>query len=183
MNLKTQQASNTHNTHSTTMAIRTIESVSQALTSTHADQRTYTFYKEEGMWFIDLPEYISWGGKKEDLRMKAGTDQLLKMLSSGTGQVTLIIDTEPFDGAEVMELIDLCSAPKGGGIYLVEKCNGQVVNTFIWICDIALFVFGDLPTQIYIKKVEAAFVKNFELYADLPLASQCQWKQRTISNL
>lgn len=148
------------------MTIRTIESVSKRLTSTHADQRMYAFYKAEGVWYIHLPEYISRGGKKEDLRMKAGTDRLLKMLGSGKGQVTLLIDTEPFAGAEVMRLIDLCPAPKGGGIYLMETRNGVQVNEQIWICDIALFVFGDLPAQIYIKKVEASIVKNVEHYAD-----------------
>lgn len=148
------------------MTIRTIESVSKALASTHADERMYAFYKADGGWYIDLPEYISRGGKKEDLRMKAGTDRLLKMLSAGRRQVTLLIDTEPFGGAEVMELVDLCSAPKGGGIYLVETCNGVQVNELIWICDIALFVFGDLPAQIYIKKVEATFVKDVKAYAD-----------------
>lgn len=135
------------------MSVRTIEAVSQSLRSGHHDQSTYTFMQEEGIWYIHLPEYLNACGRKEDLRMKAGADRLLRMLASGEKQVTLTIDTEPFAGAEMLELVDLCTAPKGGAIYLVERCNGQEVNALIWICDIALFVFGDLPSQIYIKRV------------------------------
>lgn len=135
------------------MPLRTIESVGHALASQHADRQTYTFIREGGMWFIDLPDYLKEGGKKEELRMKSGADRLLKMLAGGDKTMTVKIDTEPFAEAEVLELIDLCAAPKGGAIYLMERCNGQDVNAFLWICDIALFVFGDLPTQIYIKKL------------------------------
>lgn len=152
------------------MFIRTIESVSQALTSQHADQRTYTFYKEEGVWYIHLPEYLNAGGRKEDLRMKSGTDRLLKMLAAKEVQVTLTIDTQPFAGAEVLELVDLCAAPRGGAIYLMEKCNQHEVNALIWICDIALFVFGDMPEQIYIKKENNLRGQN--TYANYGSASQ-----------
>jgi hypothetical protein len=140
-------------TNTIIMSVYTMEALTQTLASGHQDQRTYTFVQDESSWYIDLPAYLKAGGRKEDLRMKAGTDRLLKMVSSGKKQVTLTLDTEPFEGADVLELIDLCAAPKGGGIYLVERCKGEEVNILIWICDIALFVFGDLPQFMYIKPV------------------------------
>lgn len=136
------------------MHVRTFEAVSNALTSSHPDQHTYTFVKELGVWYIDLPEYLNEGGRKEDLRMRAGTNKLLSLLAPGQKRVTLTIDTAPFADAEVLALVDICEEPQGGAIYLMETCNGREVSTLLWICDIALFVFGDTPERIYFKKKE-----------------------------
>lgn len=134
------------------MPVRTFESVSYALTSGHSDPRTYTFIKENASWYIDLPEYLNQGGSKEDLQMRAGTNKLLTRLAAGRRQVTITIDTEPFEGAEVLQLVELCEAPRGGAIYLMQTCNGQQVGALLWICDIALFVFGDMPARMYVRK-------------------------------
>lgn len=134
------------------MQLRTVEAISNALSSGHPDERTYTFQKELGVWYIDLPEYLNGGGKKQDLRMRAGTNKLLSMLAPGQRKVTLSIDTEPFEGAELLELTDICEEPQGGAIYLMETCNGHEVNTLLWICDIVLFVFGDTPERIYFRR-------------------------------
>lgn len=134
------------------MPVRTVESVSEMLASTFPDHRTYTFLKQDNCWYIDLPEYLKQGGDKEDLQLRAGTAKLLKSFAQGKEEVTLAIDTEPFDGANVLELTELCSDPKGGAIYQMETVNGQRHTSQFWICDIALFVFGDLPDRIYIRK-------------------------------
>lgn len=138
------------------MQVRTLEAISNALNSGHPDQQTYTFSKELGVWYIDLPEYLNQGGKKQDLRLRAGTNKLLSMLVPGQKKVTLTIDTEPFPDAEVLALVDICEEPQGGAVYFMESCNGCEVNTLLWICDIVLFVFGDTPERIYYKKLEPA---------------------------
>jgi hypothetical protein len=142
------------------MHVRTVEAVSGTLHSGHADPRTYTFVKEDTTWYIDLPGYLDGGGDKEDLRLRAGTNRLLTILAGKRRRVTVTIDTEPFEGAEVMELVAHCEAPRGGAIYLME--TGREASVLIWICDIALFVFGDMPTSIYFKKAGASCVRTDE---------------------
>jgi hypothetical protein len=120
------------------------------------DIKTFTFKKEEGRWFIYLPEYLEHGWTKKDLEMVEGAHKLLNTIASGAPKVTLRLSTEPFDGADVLELMEHCPAPKGGAIYLLETCHGREISSFIWICDIALFVFGDLPEHIYVQRVRKA---------------------------
>lgn len=115
--------------------------------------KTYTFIKEDRRWYIDLPEYLEQGWSKADLEMMEGASKLLNTIAQGKNHVSLRMSTQPFKGADVLELMELCEAPRGGGIYLMELCHGRDVSTFIWICDIALFVFGDLPEQIYVQSV------------------------------
>lgn len=139
------------------MTVRTVESVSEMLASTYPDHRTYTFYKDDDGWYIDLPGYVKQGGDKEDLQLKAGTGKLLRKFARGKERVTLAIDTEPFDGADVLELTELCGDKRGGAIYLMESRYGPTHSSLFWICDIALFVFGDMPEKIYIRKTDPAF--------------------------
>jgi hypothetical protein len=135
------------------MRIRTIEDISNALSFNYPDQRTYTFLKEEDKWYIDLPDYLEQGGRKEDLKMVAGTDDLLTLIARGKKQVTVTMDTQPFEGADVLGLIELCDQPMGGGYYIMYKCRGREINKRMWLCDVTLFVFGDIPERIYIRKV------------------------------
>jgi hypothetical protein len=115
---------------------------------------TYVFIKEAGQWYIDLPNYQEEGWLKNDLKMTEGARKLLNLIAHGHAKCTLRLSTMPFKGADVLELVELCEAPRGGGIYLMETAHGRQVNAMIWICDIALFVFGDLPQQIYLQQVK-----------------------------
>ena len=115
--------------------------------------QTHIFKKEEGRWYIHLPEYLEQGWSKKDLEMVEGADKLLNTIACGRNRVTLRLSAEPFDGADVLELMDHCEAPKGGAVYLLDTCHGKEIGSFIWICDIALFVFGDMPEYIYFQRV------------------------------
>lgn len=134
------------------MAIRTIKELSKSLSSNYPDSRTYSFMKEENKWYIDLPGYLEQGGSKEDLQMEAGVDNLLTLMAWGKKRVTITLDTEPFEGAVVMELVELCDAPKGGGYYFMRTYKGIEINKLIWLCDVTLFIFGDVPERIYLRK-------------------------------
>src|SRR4051812_32377130 len=83
----------------------------------------YSFTKEGQQWFIDLPDYIARGGSKFDLLMVEGADTLLNFIANGKKIVTIQMDRQPFDGAEVLELVELCEAPKGGGYYVLHTYN------------------------------------------------------------
>ena len=115
--------------------------------------QTHTFRREAEHWYIDLPEYLDQGGYLAELEMTEGTDKLLNTIAFGRNTITLRLSTEPFEGADVLDLIDHCEAPKGGAIYLLETCRGKEIGAFIWICDIALFVFGDIPERIYFQPI------------------------------
>jgi hypothetical protein len=43
---------------------------------------------------------------------------------------------------------------EGAGKLLNTIANGKDISTFIWICDIAFFVFGDLPEYIYVQRID-----------------------------
>lgn len=116
----------------------------------------YTFVKEGQQWFIELPEYLAQGGSKADLQMVEGADELLNFIAGSKKRVTIQLDRKPFEGADVLKLIELCEAPKGGGYYQMHTYRNQIIEKRIWLCDVTLFIFGDMPEQIYISKIGAA---------------------------
>jgi len=118
----------------------------------------YTFKKTNYKWFIDLPEYVINGGHQEDLEMKEGAKELLNLLAAGRKVVSLQIDVEPFEGADTLELLRLCEAPKGGGWYSLKTLHHRDFNKEIWLCDVALFIFGDMPEKIYIKRLSSNII-------------------------
>jgi hypothetical protein len=124
--------------------------------SESSDIRIHTFIKEDNRWFIDLPEYIEQGGSKAELEMVAGADEMLSILAGKKKMVTLTMDTAPFEGADVLELVELCDAPMGGGYYVLKTYQGKTINRKMWLCDVTLFVFGDMPEKIFIRKEKVA---------------------------
>ncbi|GAA4339153.1 DUF6717 family protein [Flaviaesturariibacter amylovorans] len=113
----------------------------------------HTFIRQFGGWYIDLPEYIAQGGSKADLAMVAGADTLLDMIAAGHDQVTLDIDAAPFEGADELRLLRVCAPETGGGDYVMEAFEGRRIDQELWLCDVTLFVFGDLPERVYIRRV------------------------------
>ena len=64
---------------------------------------TKRFYKENGMWFIDLPEFLEKGlGTKANLLMVAGADELLDILSQNGTEITLQFGDEIFIEARII---------------------------------------------------------------------------------
>ena len=118
--------------------------------------KVHTFNKEYSGWYIDLPDYIAQGGSKGDLAMVAGADDMLDVLAEGGDRVTLSIDTKPFEGADELELIELCEPSIGGGYYLMQHYAGTEIKKRMWLCDVTLFVFGDMPSHIYVRKEESS---------------------------
>lgn len=117
------------------------------------EQGIYTFKREEGMWYIHLPCYLEQGWDKQDLRMAEGAHKFLNVVSNGAKKIRLRISLHPRDGAGKLELVEHCQAPKGGAVYLFTP-PGQSQGALFWICDLALFVFGDLPDWIYVERLQ-----------------------------
>ncbi|MEI6949538.1 DUF6717 family protein [Paraflavisolibacter sp. H34] len=114
----------------------------------------YTFIRENGRWHIDFPGYLERGGHLEDLLMEAGADDLLDFLARNKRKVTLMLDTEPFDGSDSLELTELCDAPMGGAYYLLPVYRERAVNRKMWLRDLTLFLFGDMPQRLYIRRIK-----------------------------
>ena len=53
--------------------------------------KNYTFNKEQGCWYIDLPD---WTGTKAELQMVAGADTLLDHLSNNGTTVNIALSTD-----------------------------------------------------------------------------------------
>lgn len=103
----------------------------------------YTFKKEEGKWYIDLPE---WQESKSALQMVAGADVLLDELSNNQTSIQISISTieKPLDYATLKKMINIPLT--GGALYHLGLKP-------IWLCDVTKFVFGEFPQQIHFKVI------------------------------
>jgi len=127
----------------------------------------HTFYKEEGIWYIDLPEFLEAGlGTKANLMMVAGADILLDILSNNTNRVSLKFDSQPFVGCNTVldminigkdqEVLDAAGHPfvEYGAYYNAIEINGEPANHQVWLCPVTEYVFGGgYPTNIYVKVI------------------------------
>ena len=116
--------------------------------------KIHEFIRRNGEWFIVLPEYILFGGNEADLQMVAGADNLLDLYADKRDTVTLALDTVQFENADMLQLDQICTPAEGGGaFYKAISLNNESANQVIWICDVLKFVFGHVPSIIYMKKV------------------------------
>lgn len=127
--------------------------------------KTLSFYKENNIWYIDLPEFLKAGlGTKANLMMVAGADTLLDKLSKNGQKITLQISNCSFpgfttwleiekQGKDDIYLQEIGHAPVDNGAYyktiLIE--NIKETNS-VWLCPVTEYVFeGYYPKNIYIK--------------------------------
>jgi hypothetical protein len=127
------------------------------------------FYKENGMWYISLPEFINMGlGNKNNLLMVDGSDTFLDILSGyepnttpdGT-KISLILCDQEFlgcthrltkiDNGLNQDLLNKVGhAPVDyGAYYMVEEIPGHK----LWLCPVTEYVFdGIYPENIFLRK-------------------------------
>ncbi|RAJ85928.1 hypothetical protein CLV59_102635 [Chitinophaga dinghuensis] len=109
----------------------------------------YRFYKTpEQKWFIDIPE---WTKDIEELQMVLGADTMLDVASGNTNECFLKLSDAPFEGAEEARLIENLQGSIGGGNYLMATFRGESVNQEMWLCEVTEYVFGYLPSSIYVE--------------------------------
>ena len=125
--------------------------------------QTKYFYKEEGRWYIDLPEYIEAGlGDKENLQMVLGADLVLDKLSNNTNQVTLKFSEEMNFKPDVT----LVKIQEGKNDEDLKAVGHPMVDTgayyvpmsvdidSVWLCPVTKWVFGGkYPKEINILVV------------------------------
>lgn len=116
--------------------------------------KQHHFVREDGRWYIDLPEFLAQGGDKADLEMISGADTMLNIIAGEKDKATLQIDIEPFESANELLLTELCDPILGGGYYHINQFENKEVNQDLWLCDVTRFVFGDIPKKIYVKRIK-----------------------------
>lgn len=104
----------------------------------------YTFNKEQGLWYIDLPE---WTGTKGALQMVGGADTLLDHLSNNGTTVTVSLSTDRVSPEGYQTLKKVIQTPPNGCIY-------HLGIRPVWLCNVTQFVFeGIFPSRINFKVI------------------------------
>ena len=127
------------------------------------------FYKENGMWYISLPEFINMGlGNKNNLLMVDGSDTFLDILSGyepnttpDSTKISLVLCDQEFlgcthrltkiDNGLNQDLLNKVGhAPVDyGAYYMVEEIPGHK----LWLCPVTEYVFdGIYPKNIFTRK-------------------------------
>lgn len=113
------------------------------------------FNKEaDGLWYVDFP---NWPFDHHNLLMVEGADNLCELLSheGKTTKVSVIParHREKHDG--YFELAQTESSITGGSTYQVdnETFKQRYNRDTLWLCPVTLFVLGQYPKYIYVKKL------------------------------
>lgn len=124
--------------------------------------RTVGFYKENGIWYADLPDYLDAGlGTRANLMMVDGADTFLDKIALNCTNTRLKVSPEPFHGVQMqlrrtrnglnrllLELIG--HAPvEYGAYYEVYQPGSAVSGHILWLCPVTEYVFGNYPDTIH----------------------------------
>ena len=113
---------------------------------------TYTFIKKDGNWQLQLSSHTYKDGKNAYVDLTDGANTMLNFLSAGKNEVSVLLEKEPFDNADVLELQQRCEPFLQGGYYLLHEYNGEVIDQSMWLSDVPKVVFGSIPEKIYFRK-------------------------------
>ncbi len=106
-------------------------------------------HEEDGLWYVDFP---NWPFDHHNLLMVSGADELCAFLSDD--DIITCVDVIPADKEEshpgYAKLIQQEHSLTGGSTYQVTGLEG--FNRNIWLCPVTLFVLGQYPKYMYIKK-------------------------------
>jgi hypothetical protein len=128
---------------------------SGVLVSTDPGRSAYTFVKEEDGWYLTTTDQPDAAVHSALSLLSDGVHRLLDFVARGRKMVTLTMDTKPFEGADLLELTELGSPAEGGGYYRLFSRFGKLISQALWLCDISLLIFGDIPERIYIRREPA----------------------------
>lgn len=106
-------------------------------------------HEEDGLWYVDFP---NWPFDHHNLLMVAGADELCAFLSEDnvSSYISVIPASKKEEHEGYAELTRINSSLTGGATYEVKNLPG--FNRDIWLCPVTLFVLGEYPKYMYIKK-------------------------------
>jgi len=107
-------------------------------------------HEEDGCWYIDFP---NWPFDHHNLMMVAGADKLCAFLSDDdkTAKMSVIPSNKELNLEGYGKLIQGEHSLTGGSTYKVTNLPG--FDREIWICPVTLFVLGEYPKYLYVKKL------------------------------
>lgn len=121
-----------------------------------------SFVKDKGIWYADLPEFLSMGlGTQTNLMMVDGADTFLDLIGQGKRRVRLTVSTQSFNGYQTRmvkagnglnpELLKKVGhAPVDyGAYYSVTELHSNPYKHQLWLCPVAEYVFGCYPQEIF----------------------------------
>lgn len=120
--------------------------------SVFGKKKEYTIkfnHENDGLWYVDFP---NWPFDHHNLLMVAGADELCAFLSEDniSSYISVIPASEKEEHEGYAELTRVNSSLTGGATYEVKNLPG--FNRDIWLCPVTLFVLGEYPKYMYIKK-------------------------------
>ena len=114
------------------------------------------FNKEkDGCWYVNFPH---WPFSHDNLAMVSGADKMLELLSDGDlfVRVSVIPAKKQEMHDDYIELEQTESSLFGGSTYQVkyEPFKERFKRDTLWICPVTLFVLGQYPKFIYVKRTD-----------------------------
>jgi hypothetical protein len=112
---------------------------------------TASYYKIANCWFLDYPEYIEQGGDPGNLERIGAFAEFLDLASKGESFIVFNMDIQPFEGADVFELIG-STGEKTGGYYSIRSFENQEVDFELWFNTLIYINNQELPLKIWVKR-------------------------------
>ena len=108
-------------------------------------------HEEDGCWYVDFP---GWPFDHHNLMMVAGADRMCDVLSEDGkfAYIKVIPASKEEEHPGYAKLVQKESSLAGGSTYDVFGLDGFEGD--IWLCPVTLFVLGQYPKYMYVKKVE-----------------------------
>lgn len=113
---------------------------------------TVAYYKIANRWYLDAPDFLEQGGKEEDLERIGAFHDFLEQLAEGGSSVEVLMDTEPFEGADCFELVG-SSGGDSGAYYHLREFEGQSMDMELWLNIMIYTLNTTLPQTIYFKRI------------------------------
>ena len=109
-------------------------------------------HEEDGCWYVDFP---NWPFSHHNLMMVSGADEMCAFLSDDDkfAYVNVIPSNKEEEHPGYAKLIQEEHSLTGGSTYQVTGLEG--FNRKIWLCPVTLFVLGQYPKYLYVKKNSA----------------------------
>ena len=109
-------------------------------------------HEDDGLWYVDFP---NWPFDHHNLLMVEGADELCAFLSDDDiiTSVNVIPANEEEDHPGYAKLIQQDYSLTRGSTYQVTGLEG--FERDIWLCPVTLFVLGQYPRYMYIRKSDA----------------------------
>jgi len=106
-------------------------------------------HEDDGLWYVDFP---NWPFDHHNLLMVNGADKMCAFLSDDdvTTEVLVRPSNKRLQLEGYAELVQKEHSLTGGSTYEVRNLEG--FNRNIWLCPVTLFVLGNYPKYMYVKK-------------------------------